>query len=76
MIGELFRNDHSKIRKVNLRFNKVTNDGAWRLIGRAFEKNRLANDKSSAVTKMQKINLYNNKGIRLSKMISQAWKYI
>ena len=46
IIGELFRNLNSKIRKINLKFNNITAEGAWRLAARAYEKNRAANNKA------------------------------
>ena len=75
ILGELFKNINSKIRKINLSFNSVTNDGAWRLAARAFEKNRAANNKAynQTVTKIQKINLYNNRGIELGKLNEEVW---
>lgn len=77
LLGMLFTNANSMIRRINLRFNSVTNEGAWRLVARAFEKNRQGNNKavSGSITKVEKLNLYNNKGVRLRKMVTEAWKY-
>jgi hypothetical protein len=42
MISDIYRNINSKIRKINLKYNKITNEGAWRLATRTYEKNRSA----------------------------------